>query len=965
MNTARVCTPQPATCDPVTEYESVSPDEFTARVCSPDVTEDSCPVYAFFLENHIETVQSECVDCPEIIDNMVTNRQCEDICGRQFDLRCDLADGSTKNTGDRPVMTNPAEFLFSDFICSLGYHENGQQCTQCNAVEGFGDALAVCSTDSDQQLAYCTEGADHYVVPTDAADFGCSAVGCSCQPHTVCTSGQYIAEAAGRGKVNQYDRVCLPIADQCDGINNYETQAPVQVTNPADAAVNHVGQNRVCTAQPDACDGVNNYETTAPDEFTARVCTAQPDQCDGDNFYETTAPDVNTARVCTAQPDACDPATEYESVAPGEFVARVCAPLVGCAADEYELSPPTANSQRVCKRCDAAGDQYGVPQHSKALVATCTKDGSSDGAVVSTCKSGFKASGNKCVFDLDATEHIGRTSDCKFVAVDTLFAFAYTYNSDDVTPDFALNNIDIAVWRNTVLFLGRTTVDFQLTNFESVKDAVTYYDNGGGALATGSFPDIATYCYIKPDVGTDDANIQTDAAYKALKFDANGQVDESGTRGCEAGDEIRYIVPFSYVNDGGASAWNDVAKHFTDENNNPVAYVLQDTESVGAQKFVGVASKCGTGAGSDATSPSNDIYAWGTLSGTLQQDDKMSISMNFNDARDTSATGEYGDKDLTGLTLTGVSFEIRGDISARDLLYVLGDQSDAQDNVDASLSNSVAFTGEITLPELSLPLSGNVEAGGSASTTCTANIVVTSHDADEDGNGDYTCFADTPGECQVKLDVDCVTREVDTMYIYDTRTCDSTTNPVGCSGHTPVTVSVYGITHDITVNTAIVDALRMGNTRAYPHNDVSLANPGNANSLDEFEDFTDFTCVTAACDTDAFILLDTGSGTHSGECKWEGSAGSSVSIAQTSGYQTWSGICSNSDSSPGSIGNTVIVTPSETFVQFYVYGIATFDTTADTDTLITAGRRLGAPQESGEVTSKTIMLIAPRSVIQH
>ena len=725
--------------------------------------------------------------------------------------------------------------------------------------------------------------------------------------------------------------------------------------------------SHVCVAVT-GCTGTQ-YQVSPPNAIDDRVCK-DIDDC-ADNEYETAGPTANSQRVCKVQTD-CLPTTQYEVSGPldtdddGDVDKdRVCADIGACDADEYELAAPTANSQRVCKRCDAAGVQYGVPQHSKALVATCTKDGSSDDAVVSTCKNGFKPSGNKCVFDIDATVHTSARDDgCTFHAVDTLFAFEYTYNSYDVTPNFALNNIDIAVWRNTVLFLGRTTVDFTLTNYESVKNDVTYYDDSTPTqlpLTTGSFQNIATYCYIKPDVGIDDSYKQADAAYKALKFNANGQVEETGLRGCQAGDEIRYIVPFSYVNDGGASAWNTVAKHFLDDDNNPDDYVLRDDYSVGAQTYLGVASNCGSDHGdakNSANNPIHDIYAWGTLSGTLAEDNRMSISMDFNDGRDPTARGSYGTNALG--VITAVSFEITGDISAHDLLYVLGDQSAAKDNTDASLSNSVEFTGQITLPELSLPLSGNIVAAGSAKTTCTANIIVTSR------GSEYKCFADTPEECQVKLDVGCQTREDVPMYILDTRTCDSSTNPVGCAGETPLTVSVPGITHTINVDTAIVDAVRMGNTRAYPHNDAALSAPGNADSLDEFEDFTDFTCVTAACDTDAFILLDTDSGTHNGECKWKTDTGSPESIAQTKGDTTWSGECTNSDSTPGSIGNTRIITPSATFVQFYVYGIATFNTAADPDNLTTtAGRRLGAPQESGEVTSKTIMLVAPRSVIQH
>ena len=1022
----RVCTDL-ETCDyPSTQYEVSAPEDTDAdgtfevnRVCG-DITL-SCPTGEFIFPSGQASDNSECQTCPILDANIQQNTGCEDICGNPFDIRCELTSGSSLNTvnDNNNVFDNAGDFVFDLFKCVLGYYVDGQSCTLCPAVAGEGDKFRICTNADDSAIAVCAPDFNDpshpvfkYVVPDSDQDNGYR-----CEAISECTGEQYIIKSPIHdGRIaNTYNRECA-LVTQC-AANEYETVAPVIASSPE---YNTEDTNRECTDIDDCA--ANEYETVGPTTTSNRECELQtvctsdeyevsePEDTDADgdldkdrectgivdctsDEYETVGPTTTSNRECTDIDDCA--ANEYETVGPtttsnrecelqtvctsDEYEVsepedtdadgdldkdRECTGIVDCAANEYELAAPTANSQRVCKRCDATGDQYGVPQHSKALVLTCTKDGSSDDAVVSTCKNGFKPSGNKCVFNIDATVHTSARADgCTFYAVDKLFAFEYTYNSD-VTPAFALNDIDIAVWRNTVLFLGRTTVDFTLTYYEEVKDHVTYYADDSTALTTGSFENIAAYCYIKPDVGINDVNVQGEAEYKALKFDANGEVDENGARGCQATDKIRYIVPFSYVTDGGASAWNTVAKHFLDDDDNPVAYVLRDTDSVGAQTYVGVASKCGSDHGdakNAANNPIHDIYAWGTLSGTLAESNRMSISMDFNDGRDTSATGSYG-VDVLGV-ITAVSFEITGDISAHDLLYVLGEKSAHADNTDASLSNSVEFTGEITLPLLSLPLSGNVVAGGSAKTTCTANIIVTSRESE------YKCFADTdtPGECQVKLEVDCQTREVVAMYIRDTRTCDSSTNPVGCAGETPLTVPVDGITHTINVDTAIVDAVRMGNTRAYPHNDQALSDPGNADSLDEFEDFTDFTCITAACDTDAFILLDTNSGTHNGECMWKTDTGSPVSIAQTNGNTTWSGECTNSDSTPGSIVNTNIITPSETFVQFYVYGIATFDNIVlgTINNLITTGRRLGAPQESGEVTSKTIMLIAPRSVIQH
>jgi len=100
--------------------------------------------------------------------------------------------------------------------------------------------------------------------------------------------------------------------------------------------------------------GIDGEKACAADQHLAPsgACVAHS-VCEATE-YEASPPTENSDRVC-ALVSACE-ATEYEASPPTATSDRECAPVSACQATEYEASPPTATSDRECAPLTVCAD---------------------------------------------------------------------------------------------------------------------------------------------------------------------------------------------------------------------------------------------------------------------------------------------------------------------------------------------------------------------------------------------------------------------------------------------------------------------------------------------------------------------------------------------------------------------------------------------------------------------------------
>lgn len=209
----------------------------------------------------------------------------------------------------------------------------------------------------------------------------------SCAPLTECTADEFESQPPGRYttgslKGKRSDRHCQKLTPPC-GPTQYETP-PTRTSDRICHSITVCGadefesvpptptSDRTCQTITECAD--DEFELTPPTATSDRVCQTVT-ECTDDEF-ELTPPTATSDRVCKQMRDCapdeflasvregiCRKATvcgadQYETQPLRRTEDRACAPLTKCTFMEIEYKPPTATSDRVCKRGTAVSPLF-------------------------------------------------------------------------------------------------------------------------------------------------------------------------------------------------------------------------------------------------------------------------------------------------------------------------------------------------------------------------------------------------------------------------------------------------------------------------------------------------------------------------------------------------------------------------------------------------------------------------------
>jgi hypothetical protein len=178
---------------------------------------------------------------------------------------------------------------------------------------------------------------------------------------------------------------CLPLPDGC-GPGFYEAKPPTPRRNITCVAVRECGAGRYIVQPPTATtDTVCATVTTCAEvgvEFEQVPPTATSDRscgvvssCNFNEEYMAAAPTNTSDRICRLVTVAACPAGQYQEKSANRNRDRICATRTACMdAVEYEVSPGTATTDRVCAPVSepcAAGSQFEVAGPSSIADRIC------------------------------------------------------------------------------------------------------------------------------------------------------------------------------------------------------------------------------------------------------------------------------------------------------------------------------------------------------------------------------------------------------------------------------------------------------------------------------------------------------------------------------------------------------------------------------------------------------------------
>lgn len=183
-----------------------------------------------------------------------------------------------------------------------------------------------------------------------------------CEPVTTCLATQY--ETVPFSETT--DRVCQSVSF-CN-ITEFESTPATATTDKrcspvtlCDFAVEFVAtmasptSDAICNMTT-ICNSVTEYESEAPTRTSDRICELKT-VCDLATEYislnSTTASDRNCSDITV-----CNAISEFEVLPAGTFSDRVCDEVTQCSFVEFELSSPTAVTDRTCQGCSRC---FGVP----------------------------------------------------------------------------------------------------------------------------------------------------------------------------------------------------------------------------------------------------------------------------------------------------------------------------------------------------------------------------------------------------------------------------------------------------------------------------------------------------------------------------------------------------------------------------------------------------------------------------
>ena len=652
-----------------------------------------------------------------------------------------------------------------------------------------------------------------------------------------------------------------------------------------------------------------------------------------------------------------------------------------------------------------------------ATSATCAVD--ADGTIQSpisalTCQDGFVATTDKsctgdfagedcnvCTFDFNFID-ANAEHRCSFKPLSELFQFSYALD-DSTILDSNLGS-DLDTLRAVEKKLLEISLDLTITNLDDVASDYKFFEWDS---STGVWSDATkvtrthTHCYIKPSYTFDGSQYTPNVLTDGIKA------------GCDSVDTVNLFEAVDQLVADGGKSWAETSTDYEFYEAGGYTIELPAYSVAASHKLIGVASLCG----SDGSNAIHDVFAWSDLRGSGAQ----TISLTFTPAN-LQADQSAGVTISAGVGTISYAIEDTVVIDVTDLLYIHGEQPTDISAASGATTKTLSFTLGSAVSENAVQHAGEYTSSGDMSVSCTAELEISANDDSfhcfdshsqatyptvSNGEEVFSENAVSHGSCTAELTTDCTVTEDTNFQISDARKCYNTdalqtgcnllTNAAGEDFEQP---SEVDLSNTVSIKGVVIEAIRLGNSRNFPKTkDGTTADQLTASDFDDVDEtLRAFTCDTVACEDDPYLVLAKMSGSFDVGVDWDGNSGTTA-FESTVGCQDATTGVDSTCSSPStydatvtgaglhqvSTGETPLVTPGENYPQFYAYGYVEITDTAEdfnenvdlgTDVVNQAGthpgdnphghphsRRLGAPRRLEKVTSKSMIVVAPKHVV--
>eukprot|EP00056_Hartaetosiga_gracilis_P013320 m.219484 g.219484 ORF g.219484 m.219484 type:complete len:3572 (+) comp13825_c8_seq1:160-10875(+) len=411
-------------CDADKQYEMASPTPTTDRKCAfcsnCDVNNEwiqntcsrthdtvcnpcsECRSSEYLIEECTQSSDTVCKTCDTCGEGQYTvsecnvggnNTVCSD-CSKACDFETQFERQSCRGGNDRVCVDLKECDETTEYEASAPTASSDRVCTTCTTCEDGMFEVSVCTATSDRVCSACDLcGMDEFV-----------STECSATSNTVCTTCDAECEAGvsfevtactpssnrncvdcnlcGDGVDFFYTQECGLTHDaSCDEIVQCETGVEFELTPPT------IQSNRICNMYSDPCStslGTLQFEDIPPTSTSDRVCKVVTECVDGVEF-EAIEPTLSSDRVCathsvcntTEVVDVSSKFLQYEFSPATATTQRICARVATCLADvEFEAVPPTPTSNRACEEysnaCNPASEyqtQNATPTSDRICVA--------------------------------------------------------------------------------------------------------------------------------------------------------------------------------------------------------------------------------------------------------------------------------------------------------------------------------------------------------------------------------------------------------------------------------------------------------------------------------------------------------------------------------------------------------------------------------------------------------------------
>jgi len=630
-----------------------------------------------------------------------------------------------------------------------------------------------------------------------------------------------------------------------------------------------------------------------------------------------------------------------------------------------------------------------------------------------TCQDGFVATTGKtctgdfvgeacnvCTFDFNYID-TSAAHRCSFKPLSELFEFSYALD-DNKIANTDLGS-DLATLRDSEQKLLEISLDLIITNFDGVSDDYKFYEwDSSQEVWSDATKNTTTHthCYIKPRFTFDGTEYTPTGLSAEIKA------------GCDSVETVNLFETVDGLVASGSKSWDLISSDYTFYADAGYTIDLPPYSVAAAHKLIGVASLCGN----DGSNAIKDVFAWSDLRGSGAQ----TISLTFTPAN-LQADQSAGVTISQGVGTISYAITDTVVIDVTDLLYIHGEEPTGISPASGLASQTLSFTLGSAVSENAVQHSGEYTSAGDLDVTCTAELEISAnedsfHCFDSHSQATYPTavdgeevFSETAAEhgtCTAELKTDCTVTETINFQIVDGRKCYNTddtgtgcnllTNAAGADFDQP---SELDLSNTVSIKGVIIEAIRLGNSRNFPKTkDGKTADALTASDFDDVDETLGaFTCDTIVCEDDPYLVLAKMSDSFTVTVDWDGNTATDK-YNSTTGCQDAVTDLVSSCNKPSNIEASVtgtglhhattavkpLVTPGENYPQFYAYGyVEITDTTTvfngniglGTDVVNQDGthsganpyghpnRRLGAPRRLEKVTSKSMIVVAPKHVV--